>query len=189
MIHKKFYTAATLSLIAIAFFSSCKDNATVVILEPINPIQNPSFESGGRPALQSWWISDTLGTRVVQDSTSPSGTWSLELFPGWAPQRFLARTYVYGQTGTGVYKLTIAMKNGAHPLMLRPYATFGILVNNRLTITGSISTDSSKWTTLSMFDTLSLQSTDTIAVELAGGACELCSGSTLFDGIILQRMQ
>ncbi len=189
MNHKRLFPLVVLFLIAVAFFSSCDVDVIKPIPEPINLISNPSFESGGGPSLQSWWISDTLMTGVVVDSSSPSGTWSLRLFPGWIPGMFLARAYITGQAGTGVYKFSLAMKNTTRGTMWHPYGAIGRLVNSQLTNAAFVSTDSSQWTALSVFDTLSLQPRDTIAVELSGGACELCSGSTFFDNVSVQRVR
>jgi len=167
---------------------SCKEDTIAPSKSPVNLIQNSSFESNGQPSLQSWWVPDTIVSRLVEDAPQSGRKWSLELVPGWIPQQFCARTYLSGQSGTGIYKLTISMKNLTLANMWDPCILLGRIVNNKWTSSKTISTNSTSWQTLSIIDTISLQPNDTLAVQLSGGAGERASGSARFYLVELKRL-
>ena len=178
---------ATISILAA--LSACKDNPVVSVFTPVNLIQNPSFEINGTPSFQNWWRRDTLDVRIVQDAPQGGGQWSLLIVPGWIPQQFVAKTFITGQTGTGVYQLTVAMKNTTVGDFTAPRVLLGRYVDNNWTHYKTISTDSTNWTTVSLLDTLTLQANDTIGVQLSGGTGELVLGNALFDLVKLVRLQ
>ena len=176
-------------ILLMSLMVSCKDNFITPNPEPVNLIDNPSFETNGQPSLQSWWISYTVLSNIIQDAPPAGGKFSLELSPGWVPQVCFARAFVSGQSGTGMFKLTACMKNNSHGLLWRAYVSLGHMASNQWVRYKSISSDSTNWTTVSIIDTMLLQASDTLAVQLSGGAAELGFGHTLFDVVSLQRIQ
>lgn len=155
--------------------------------QPLNSnlIQNPTFEVNGKPSLQTW-TADTMLAEIVRDAPSGDGIWSLQLVPGWIPREGFAQTYVSGETGTGVYKLTLWMKSINN---WRGGASFGVWSHNTWVSRKMVTSDSSQWAMVSLLDTLSLTANDSIAVHLSAGATELASGEVLFDEISLERVQ
>jgi hypothetical protein len=177
-----------ISISILVIVPSCKEDTIAPNQSPVNLIQNSSFESNGKSSLQSWWMSDTTFLKLVEDAPKGGGKWSLQLVPGWIPQQFFARTYISDQSGTGIYKLTISMKNQTFGNMWDPYVLLGRLVNNQWTRSKTISTDSTSWQTFSIIDTIFLQPNDTLAVQLSGGAGERAAGSVRFDLVELKRL-
>lgn len=174
------------SILILVPLSSCDQGSTAPNqLSGNNLIQNPTFEAHGQPSLQSW-TSDTALAKIVQDAPPGDGMWSLQLLPGWTPQEGFAQTYVGGQSGVGVYKLTVWMKciNG-----WRGSLSLGIWSQNAWVSRKSVSSDSSQWSIVSLMDTMSLSATDSIAVHLSAGATELSGGRVLFDDVSLERLR
>ncbi|MCL5029624.1 MAG: hypothetical protein M1480_11495 [Bacteroidetes bacterium] len=170
--------------ILLILLSSCKETGVGPTLSIINLIRNPNFELNGQPSLQ-YWSADFNNPKFIQDSPSFDGKWSLQLYSGYIPFETYVQTFITGESGTGVYKLTVWMKsiNG-----WRGSASIGIWKQNNLIDRKYIYNSSQQWTPVSLIDTLSLQSTDTIAVRLSAGAAELSIGSDLFDDITFQRI-
>lgn len=174
-------------LIATWFFISTvaiKGFSTSQIGDSTNLIPNSDFEINGQPTLQTW-IADSILTGFMQDTPPGGGKWSIWLSPGWMPRVGYARTYISGQSGIGVYRLTVWMKNingweGS--------ASFGRWAEENWVRMKQTYCDSSTWTQISLADTLSLQTTDTIAVQLSAGWAELSAGRTLFDLVRLERI-
>ena len=168
---------------------SCQDNFILPIVEqhrtvrtrrPPNLIQNSSFEVNDQPSLQSWFATYAY---ISQDAPPQGGTWSLLLYPS-IPEQW-AITFVTGQSGIGVYRLTVWVKsiNGwAGTVMLGHWA------QNRFVQSTWTGSDSTQWNAVSVIDTLSLQPSDTIAVRLSANGEETSNGFVLFDLVDLERI-
>ena len=155
------------------------------VSDTTNLVENWSFELNNQPTLQSW-VADTMLRKFVQDVPSNGGQWSLQLSPGWFPQEGFARTYISGQSGGGVYQLTVWVKNMNGS---RSSVRLGQWSQNAWVNFKQIPCDSSTWTQYSIVDTISLQPSDTIAVHLSAGETELVSGYVLFDLVCLEKIQ
>ena len=155
------------------------------ITDTTNLLQNSSFEVNNQPTLQSW-VADTTLRKFVQDVPPNGGQWSLQLSPGWFPQEGYARTYISGQSGVGVYQLTVWIKNMNG---FRSSVRFGQWSQNAWVNFKQIPCDSSTWTQYSLVDTISLQPNDTIAVHLSAGETELAAGYVMFDLVRLEKIQ
>jgi len=174
---------ATLSLVlSILRFTPSVASATI---DSTELLQNSSFESNDQPTLQSW-VADTTLREFVQDVPPNGGQWSLQLSPGWIPQEGYARTYVSGQSGVGVYHLSVWIKsiNGWRGTVRLGQWVQGAWINSK-----GVSTDSALWIQYSLIDTLSVQPNDTIAVHLSAGETELATGDVLFDLVRLEKIQ
>ncbi len=148
-----------------------------------NLIQNSSFEINGQPTLASW-TADTSLAKIVQGAPLNGGSWSLQIMPGWVPQEGYAMTYITGQSGLGIYEMSVWCKSINH---WAGNFEFGIRSNNTWVCFKRTYFDTTDWTEYSITDTLSLQPQDTIAVKLSAGITELANGSVLFDLVRLQK--
>lgn len=173
----------------LTMLASCKDNIITPRPAPVNLIQNSSFEINGARTFQSWWRHDTLSARIIQDAPPGGGQWSLLIVPGWYPQQFVAVTFVSGQSGTGVYELTLAMKTTLVGDVMKPKARLGRYTGDHWTNYKTVTTTSKSWTTVSVVDTMTLEPKDTIGVQLSGGGGAVVWGDTRFDLIELKRIQ
>ena len=74
-------------ILAVIVVNSC-NNSTEPDLSPVSLVSNPSFEVNGKPSLNGWKIMDSMSVRLVEDTPSGGGRWSLRLdasaFPGSA---------------------------------------------------------------------------------------------------------
>lgn len=155
------------------------------ILDSTNLIQNSSFEANNQPSLQSWDVDTTL-RQFVQDTPPLGGQWSVRLIPGWIPQEGFAQTYVSGQSGIGVYQLTVWIKSVGG---WKGSVSFGPWTQKGWVRSKTTYSDSTAWIQISIVDTISLKSTDTIAIHISAGRAELAKGSVLFDLVRLERIQ
>lgn len=174
---------ATLSLFLSVLHST--PSVASATIDTTNLIQNSSFESNNQPTLQSW-VTDTTLRKFVQDVPPNGGQWSLQLIPGWFPQEGYARTYVSGQSGVGVYQISVWVKstNGWRSTIRLGQWAQGTWINSK-----QISSDSTLWIQYSLIDTLSVQPNDTIAVHLSAGRAEIAKGNVLFDLVRLEKIQ
>lgn len=174
-------------LIVICSFFFCFPSKSILANgggDSTNLIQNSSFETNNEPTLQ-YWVTDTSLAQAVQDAPPGGGKWSLQLVPGWIPQEGFARTYVSGQSGVGVYRLTFWSKS-IHSW--QGSVTIGQWTQMGWVQSKMIYCDSATWTQYSLTDTLSLQAGDTIGVHLSAGRAELAGGQVLFDLIDLEKI-
>jgi hypothetical protein len=151
---------------------------------PKNLIPNSSFEIGTSPTLQGW-IVDSTWVDFVKDAPTQGGQWSIKLEAGWAPQEGFAETYLSGESGRNIYRLTAWMKtlhqwNGTISL--------GVRKSGQKALRKSASSNASQWTSISLQDTLTVGRSDSLIVRLSAGMTEVRRGEVLFDLIQLERV-
>jgi hypothetical protein len=162
----------------------------------INLIQNPSFEIGGQPSLQGWYVNSPPAPWAIPDTAQGNpvfindvpgggGNWSVKLTsPGQTPCDYLTAT-VSGQSGTNIYHLTVWAK------CIAPWANSNIALGTWVPQTAywkTVSLDSSTtWKKYSLSDTITTQSADTIMVRLQSGCGGPAGGTYLFDEIMLEK--
>lgn len=162
-----------------------------------NLVSNSSFETSGQLNCQLWYNSwgqeltylcDTIypdpgGAYFFQDAPLGGGNWCLSLTPGWCPSFSTAETYITGQVDTNIYELKVWMKTSNWSGSI----SLGLLSQNQLTITKTITDNPTTWTQYTLVDTLITQLTDTIVVHLSAGCAESASGSVFIDLIELNK--
>jgi hypothetical protein len=176
-------------LVLFLIVGSCNENSISVIRHSQNLIQNPSFESNGQPTLQSW-IADTAYVKFVRDVPSGGGQWSVHVEAPWVPPGEGVTTYITGQSGTGVYKLSAFVKTmivGGH-LMLGIWKD-GSPGDFKSAIAEQA--DSTGWAEVTLLDTLSLEATDSIWVHFTVGCCmtRIPANQARLDLVKLERIQ
>ncbi len=147
-----------------------------------NLINNPSFEIGNKPSLSKWKV-DTVLASLVKDALPGYGEWSLKLTPGWFPQEGLAETYVTGISESGIFKLTVWMKS------LKNWEGSVSIGLNNTTNVKKASNNSAKWSLVTVLDTLSLKTTDTLFIRLSAGRTESALHTVLFDNVSLEKIK
>jgi hypothetical protein len=150
---------------------SCKKGLTsneplVPTSSPPNLISNGDFEHLGQPSLQGWVVADTLGAKLVNDAPPGGGTWALHLSAPWIYKPGPV-TYVTGQSGTGVYKLTAYIKN----IVDKGAIFVALWQHGQASTFKTAAEDTTGWRPVTIIDTLSLQPTDSIAVGFGVGCC------------------
>jgi hypothetical protein len=106
--------------------SSCK-NSTEPALSSVSLVPNPSFESNGVPSLSGWTISDSMSVRLVEDSPSGGGRWSLRLDASAFPGSY-AHIKVPAEQGNHQYRFSLWCKkagvtSGAAGIFFLPHDT------------------------------------------------------------------
>lgn len=182
----KTFSHNTPILIAVSFFICIlvtKASFASSISDSSNLIQNSSFENNGQPTLQSWSMFQNTYQVFVQDVPPNGGQWSIGITPGWIPFIGAVGTLIVGQSGVGIYELTVWMKSNPE----RGSASFGRHAHDNPW--KQVYCDSASWVSYSLVDTLSLQPNDTIVVLLSAGSDEVPLGNVLFDLVRLQKIQ
>jgi hypothetical protein len=185
-------TASILVLLTIILFS-CKKNSSVdTTATTVNLIANPSFETADHQISYNGWtgtvyLIDSLGVKhppIIKDAPTGGGLWCLQLVPGWLPEEGFSETSVTGQTGTNIYKVTVWMKTitSGGLFSLEQWRNGQRIKDKSVIDTASI------WKQLSLSDTLTVLSTDTLKVHLSAGSTELISRRVYFDLIKLERI-
>ena len=132
----------------------------------------------------------TLYCQVTFKEESPIPSqwevWSLLLDAGF-PQEGFAETYITGQSGTMIYQLKYWIKSdttlqGDNSTGL---ASIGLGTQSQFTASKTISDTASNWKQITLTDTLTTLSTDTITVRLSAGICDFCINTVYFDRIEL----
>ena len=156
-------------------------------------LSNWSFENNMQLNCQGWYdgcgneltIScDTFSYcqvrfRNVSPSMIPEEMWSLELVAGMIEG--FAETYITGQIGTNIYKLTYMMKS---PGWLGS-VSIGTLYQNQFIASKTLTDTSSIWKSFEFTDTLTTQATDTIVIRLSAGLGDFCICTSYFDLVAL----
>lgn len=173
------------SALMIGVLGSCNQSPTAPSQSSSNLIDNSNFEVNGKPSLQSW-VCDTSLATIVKAAPASDGTYSLELQPGWIPQQGFAQTFIARKSGAGLYNLTLWIKadNGWHGSVSLGTWSQGSWVSRK-----TVPADSSQWSMITLSDTLSPLTSDSISVYLSAGATEVASGQVLFTDISLQKVQ
>ena len=113
-------------------------------------------------------------------SVLPEDIWSLQLEAGFFSDGF-AETYITGQSGTQIYQLEYWMKSPNWT----GSASLGTGTQNQFTASHTLSDTTSTWKQYSFIDTLTTQTSDTIAVRLSAGTGDFCVCTSYFDFIVL----
>jgi len=178
-----------LTVTAILFFSCNKDS----LVDSGNFIANSNFETGtNQPDYSGWtgsvYFIDSSGNQnppLVQDAPNGGGLWSVQLEPLWIPAEGFTETSITGQTGTHIYKLTAWMKTiGWIGSISFEHWRNGQRIDNK-----ELSETSKDWKQVSLTDTLTTFSTDTLKIHLSAGYCEFCWGRVLFDIVKLKKIR
>ncbi len=173
-------------LIACALsLTSCSKTPTEPNNEPPNLIANADFEVHSQPSLQNWVV-DSNWAALVLDTIAGAPKWCIRIAPGWLPQEGFATTYVTGQSGSGIYKLTVLMRStGAWQGTI----SLGRWSQNASSFVKQAGNNSSDWTQVTVTDTINLQTSDSIAVHLSAGSTEVAMGDVYCTDVVLQRIQ
>jgi hypothetical protein len=157
--------------------NSCT-NSTEPRLYPVSLVSNPSFEISGNPTLDGWKILDSTSVRLVEDTPSAGGRWSLRLeasaFPGSA-----AYTKVPASQGRHRYRSSFWCKRagvtlGSAGIFFLPHDTSSMLLN-------FLPVHDTVWTFHSFLDTVNANAGDSLRIILVGGTNDDGVGRTFFD--------
>lgn len=183
---------------ATLFLASCSQS-------PISPngsgnlIQNSDLRSGNNPSLAGWKINDTAWVKVVANAPPGGGTWSLWLAPMFGPEPGgMARTFVTGQSGEGVYTLTCWERNFSG--WYWGSVSLAQFRGGREISYRSLDMKDTSWTEFTLEDTLFLQPSDTLGIELTApsliyapeygaGYVDTVSGGACFNQLSLQKTE
>jgi len=178
-------TAILLALISFLSMNTCKQNSVSPNNLVPNLIQNPSFEVNGQPSLQTW-VADTMLVKPVQDAPTGGGNWSIHLEAGWVSEG-AATTFVTGQSGTGVYRLSAYVKN----IVVGGTLSVGLWKNSTMNNGKIARADSAGWQQVTLIDTLTLQPNDSIIVHFSVGCCmaRIPPDQGRLDLVKLERIQ
>jgi hypothetical protein len=154
-----------------------------------NLLTNGSFEMNGAPSLQGWKAStaDTSFVNFSSDVPPQSGSFSVRLrnewvFPGslWQGMRVPSGTHRYRLSAFGRV-IPIGMRAGGRVEILVKRAS-SWMTSKYLSLPGPA------WTPLSLVDTLTTVSGDSIAILLSGSAGQHDFGYALFDLVRFERL-
>jgi len=157
------------------------------------PLVNSTFDSSGHPSLDGWLHdnSDVDSTATFLQDAPPGlgGTWSIALIPGWVPFRESVERSFTGLS-SGVYQLTAWTKiRNLNNFVLAGQIGITKISGGKSDAKTLTTGDSTAWHPLTLLDTLTLQSTDTVQIKLDGGTCEVCAiDSVLYNNITFKKL-
>jgi len=157
---------------------------------PQNLIKNTSFECDGQPTGQYWYknYTELTGDSSTMSQDAPQGgeNWSLPLIGSGNDGNDWAYIYITGQLGTGIYTLSLWMKEKDGWPIAR--AALQVISKSQFSQGKYVDSDSTNWKLYTLTDTLTTQPSDTIIVSLFAGAGGPLWGSALFDLVQLERI-
>lgn len=172
-------------LFALSTFS-CAHNPSVPNSDPPGLIANPDFQVDGAPSLSGWDAGGNPYPSIVSQGPPNDGPFSLALYPGLIGSGTYARTYISGQTGTGVYRLSVWQNSfgGFTGTVQIGLWRNGSFVSEKISMSDAIG-----WHIITVIDTLTSRPTDSIAVEFLGGSYEVVKTDwkVLFGSVLLER--
>ena len=183
------------------FLSSCSKSSnpvtTINATDSTVILSHSLFEQNGQQSLNGWTFNpagtdDTLD--FEQDAPPGDGTWSYKLHTSDFPPVTNTLTRNYTGLTTGVYSLTawIHLKydlaEGTFP---EGWISIVKISGGDSTIKSQLTTDSTVWHPISLLDTLSLKSTDTVLLLLSAGAriTNQHGNPVWYDDITFKRIQ
>ena len=172
-------TQAIILLLALALVG-CKQTSTEPTSE-VNLITNSTFEANGVPSLNGWEFPDTSAVHFSID-IPPTGlgysiVFGVRYFGIW-PNNSIYTT-ITGLSGKHRYRLSVFGKGtpvaygGVYVYRNRPSSTNSILF-------GSLEIRDTVWTFYSRIDTLNTTSSDTLFINVTGGAAELFPSTSIY---------
>src|SRR5581483_7456258 len=162
-------------LLSMVLLGACKQTTTTNTTNSNVILSHALFEQNGQPSLNGWTFhpagsDDTLD--FEQDVPQGDGTWSYKLHTSDFPPVTNTLTRNFTGLSSGVYSLTA----WEHLKYILPDTAFpeGWISIAKIsagdTVTKSLPTiDSTSWTSITLFDTLSLQPADTVLLLLSAG--------------------
>ena len=190
-----------LFLFAVALLASCKDSTspatTAALPDSLRFPTNALFEVNGVPSLNGWsYHPDIPGDTAGFDKDAPSGgTWSLKLHKADTPHGTNNVTEGFTNLTSGLYELTAWIKTKYANFAVDTNAQGWISItkkrNGLSTTTLSRSGTDTLWHSVSVFDTLSLFSTDSVIIELSAAATDTIThgNPTWFDDVTFQKVK
>lgn len=162
---------------------------TTLIEPPINNnlISNGSFETNNIPSLNGWRSGNKQLAKLVNEAPPGGGEWSLQLTSDWAPTTGYVYTPVSNVRSGDIVRLSA---------YVRTYGKFGgrgiiglsvgpeFFPNN---LKSAFSSDS-LWHRVSVTDTLTMTSGDTLWVVLSAPITEIVPFQQLFDLVKLEKI-
>ena len=160
----------------LALFSCSSDDETV---NDDNLITNSGFEDGTAFSFENW--SGYL-TSPSSDTPNNGGNYSLQIEPGWAPDKGFAETTITNLEGTNSLKFNCDVKviNWIGYIFIYKENANG----DRIEITHQ-SFDNTAWENISFDINTSFNSTDLLIVRLSANMTEAGIGKVLFDNVTL----
>lgn len=150
-----------------------------------NLVVNSSFEIGGHPTYQGWSGPPSL-IALSQEAPPNGGNWSLQVTAGWYPEEGYAQTFISGQSGEHVYKLTVWMK------CLHEWVgsfSLGLWRQGSVSQLKKVYSDCPEWIALSLTSNLAVEPTDMIRVRLSAGGASSPPAAVLFDRVELEIIE
>lgn len=151
--------------------------------EPVNLLQNGSFEVDGTPSLEGWQPGNPELATLMTPGGPSGGDWSLRLEADWAPTLGYVLQPVTGVQDGDIVELRADVKaegndgGGAVTLITGQHWWNG-------KAKGAY-TASDSWTTLSIVDTLEIGEGDTTWVRLTSFNTEIVPRVGFFDSVTL----
>jgi hypothetical protein len=180
--------AAALLLCAIG---ACSDSSTNPETDGQNLLANGSFETDGQPSFAGWSSLDSTIVGIASEPAPGGGDYSLGIGTSWLPPTGVVWTHVPDAHDGDILSLSATVRvSGSQNLP-------GMLAISVGSQPDWFRGDSNKWTSfnapewtqVSLLDTLSMTTTDSVWVVLVGPGCEVCWGGTAyFDLVRLERL-
>ena len=169
----------------------CSKSENQIINPPSdnNLFVNGSFEIGGASSLQGWQMntSDTAFINFSTDAPIGGGSFSLRLRNEWTFPGAVWQTIVTS-SGTHRYRLSASGKVLRSGVSADGWMSIAIKQAGTWSTTKSFSFYDTSWTEITILDTLTTASGDTLRVSLSGGGTQFSFGHTLFDLVQFQKL-
>jgi hypothetical protein len=165
----------------------CKQSSLEPSSETINLLSNGSFETNNTPTLDGWRFGNEHLAQVINEAPANGGNWSLQLTSDWAPTTGYVYTPVSGVKSGEIVRLSayvrgVGLWGGSGIIMISVGpAVFG-------EHTKSVFSTDTVWNQISLTDTLTLGSNDTVWVILSSPITEIAQYKQLFDLVTLKKV-
>ena len=188
MLLKSRYIMVVMALLLPLSIFSCTHNPTAPNNNLTSLIANPDFQVNDAPSLSGWVVGGEPYPSVVSQGPPNDGYYSLSLYPGSVGLGTYARTYVSGQTGSGVYKLSVWQNSFDS---FTGTVQIGLWRNGGFVTEKANTSNATGWHIVTLTDTLTTRPTDSIAVQFLGGGYEVIKTDwkVLFGSVVLGRTQ
>ena len=152
-----------------------------------NLLSNGSFELNNTPTLEGWRFGNQQLTKLSSDVPPNGGNWSLQLTSDWAPTTGFVYAPITNIKSGNIIRLSAFVRatgkfggRGIITLSVGPKVYNGHMKSS--------SSSDTVWNQISVTDTLTLSSSDTLWVILSAPVTEIIPFRQLFDLVKLEKV-
>lgn len=180
----------SICIILPGLFACLSNGCSGSLVEPVivsNILIDESFEKDHTPSLEGWQFGNPQLAQLVNEAPPDGGSWSLELTADWAPTTGYVYRPVAEVKSGDIVRLTAFVRGSGR------FGGRGIIIlttdpNRYTSNTKSASSADTVWKQISVTDTLTLQTGDTLWVVLSSPVTEIVPFQQEFDLVRLEKI-